>query len=117
MSKRVRKEAPPAQSKETDTTEASSSDETSAEQREVLLEDIDKLLDEIDEVLDTETQRELDEARERAAYRDKLKSIAFLGKRAVDPCAQPGLIRVPEYIAERLLSAGLAREHDCNDCD
>lgn len=91
--------------------------EEASERREVILADIDELLDTIDEVLDAEEQQEIDEILARAAYKEKLKSIAFMGRRAVDPCLEPGLIRVPEYLAERLLSAGLAREHDCNDCD
>lgn len=91
--------------------------EEAAEKRDVLLADIDELLDEIDEVLDTDEQQELDDARRRAEYRAKLKSLAFLGKRAVDPCSDPSVIRVPEHVAERLLSAGLAKEHDCGECD
>jgi hypothetical protein len=40
-----------------------------------------------------------------------------MAKRAINPCLEAGIIRVPEHMAEALLSAGLATEHDCNDCD
>jgi hypothetical protein len=92
------------------------SEETTAK-RNALLDTIDDLLEDIDEAFDTDEQKELDEAREHAAFKEKLKTINFMAKRAINPCLEAGIIRVPEHMAEALLSAGLATEHDCNDCD
>lgn len=121
MAERVHKEAPPVsddqQQDVADQEFPAINETTRTEEVEVLLEDTDELLDEIDTILESEEQLALDDARKRAEYRAKLKSISFIGKRAVDPCLEPGLIRVPEVLAEKLLSAGVAKEHDCSDCD
>ncbi len=116
MPEQARTETTPERHEETPVAEEPTTNESKTD-RDIILSDLDRLLDQIDEVLESEAQQALDEAKARAEYRAKLQSLAFLGKRAVDPCLEPGIIRVPEHVAEQLLSAGLAREHDCTDCD
>jgi hypothetical protein len=86
---------------------------TTARENSVDHSETDELLDEIDALLN-EINTE-NEARDKEDYKAKLRSISFMGRRALDPCAN--VVRVPEDRAEALLREGLAREPDCSDCN
>lgn len=74
--------------------------------------DIDALLDEIDEVLDSDAQKEM----ERLSFRDKLRSLTFMGKRSNSPCGSPHM-HVPADTVDDFLSTGLFKEGPpCVDC-
>ncbi len=93
-------------------TEASTEDSDIKTAQKADLSDTDALLEEIDELLADEVAAS--EAAEREAYKEKLRSINFIGKRATDPCAD--VIRVPEFMAEPLLRTGMFKESNCEGC-
>jgi hypothetical protein len=68
----------------------------------------DALLDEIDELLAEEEKR---------LYKEKLRSLSLVGRRASDPCGDT--IRVPESLVETFLRAGCKEAKGggcCEDC-
>lgn len=77
-------------------------DTTSAQQTEPAQDrtDLDDLLDEIDEVLEQNDLREV----EKQSFRDKIRSISFIGRPA---CADAGTARaVPTSMMDAFLDAG-----------